>query len=40
MTASVVYFAAEQLGAKQLSLYDGSWSEYAAQKDADIVTSK
>jgi 3-mercaptopyruvate sulfurtransferase SseA len=28
--ASVNYVAMELLGAKQISIYDGSWSEYAA----------
>lgn len=38
VTASVVYFCAELLGCRQLSLYDGSWSEYAADSQSDIIT--
>ena len=36
VTASVVFFAAEMLGASKLSLYDGSWTEYASKKDSKI----
>ena len=38
VTAAVVLLAAELAGAQgDLSLYDGSWAEYAAKPDADIV---
>lgn len=38
VTAAVVLLAAELAGATDLSLYDGSWAEYAQQPDAVIVT--
>ena len=38
VTASVIYVALERLGLKHISLYDGSWSEYAATKDVEIKT--
>ncbi|KAJ3118810.1 hypothetical protein HK098_005832 [Nowakowskiella sp. JEL0407] len=36
VTASIVYFALEQAGATQLSVYDGSWSEYASISESQI----
>ncbi|CAD8147939.1 unnamed protein product [Paramecium octaurelia] len=36
VTASVIYVALERIGLKNISLYDGSWSEYAATKDVEI----
>lgn len=39
VTASIVYFAGELLGAQQLALYDGSWSEYGAKPESQIVVS-
>jgi thiosulfate/3-mercaptopyruvate sulfurtransferase len=36
VTAAVVLLGLELAGANQVSLYDGSWSEYAAQPDATI----
>lgn len=30
VTASIVYLALEKIGAKNISVYDGSWSEYAS----------
>lgn len=36
VTAAVVLLAAEMAGAKQVSLYDGSWAEYAQQPEAVI----
>lgn len=37
ITASILYLALERIGAKHLAVYDGSWTEYAGQKDAIIV---
>lgn len=37
ITASILYFALDRIGAKHVAVYDGSWTEYAAQKDAIIV---
>ncbi|KAG0172687.1 hypothetical protein DFQ28_009665 [Apophysomyces sp. BC1034] len=37
ITASVLYFALERLGAKNIAVYDGSWTEYADKKDSIIV---
>jgi thiosulfate/3-mercaptopyruvate sulfurtransferase len=36
VTAAVLAFGLEAAGAKQVSLYDGSWSEYAARSEAVI----
>jgi len=36
VTAAVVLLGLEVAGAKQVSLYDGSWAEYARQPDAVI----
>jgi thiosulfate/3-mercaptopyruvate sulfurtransferase len=36
VTAAVLAFGLEAAGAKQVSLYDGSWSEYAARPEAVI----
>ncbi|KAJ3039776.1 hypothetical protein HDV00_011903 [Rhizophlyctis rosea] len=36
VTASIIYFALEKAGAKNISVYDGSWSEYASIKDSPI----
>jgi thiosulfate/3-mercaptopyruvate sulfurtransferase len=37
VTAAVIALGLEIAGAKQVSLYDGSWAEYAAQPQAVIV---
>ena len=37
ITAAVVLLAAELAGAQDLSLYDGSWAEYAQKPDGVIV---
>ncbi|SAL94790.1 hypothetical protein [Absidia glauca] len=37
ITASVLYFALERAGAKDISVYDGSWTEYADKKDSIII---
>lgn len=37
VTAAVLALALERCGAKQVSLYDGSWTEYAQQPGAEIV---
>ena len=39
VTAAVVLLALELAGASALSLYDGSWAEYASRADAVIETS-
>ena len=36
ITAAVVALAAELCGAKEISLYDGSWAEYAGRPEAVI----
>jgi thiosulfate/3-mercaptopyruvate sulfurtransferase len=38
VTAAVLALGLEAAGAKQVSLYDGSWSEYAARPEALIET--
>ncbi|KAI9249314.1 Rhodanese-like domain-containing protein [Sporodiniella umbellata] len=35
ITASILYFALERLGAQNVSVYDGSWTEYAGKEGAD-----
>jgi thiosulfate/3-mercaptopyruvate sulfurtransferase len=39
VTAAVVALALELAGADDISLYDGSWAEYASQPDSEIVKS-
>jgi thiosulfate/3-mercaptopyruvate sulfurtransferase len=39
VTAAVVALALELAGATDISLYDGSWAEYASQPDSQIVQS-
>jgi thiosulfate/3-mercaptopyruvate sulfurtransferase len=39
VTAAVVALGLELAGAKQVSLYDGSWAEYAAHPEATIETA-
>jgi len=38
VTAAVVYFGATLLGARQLALYDGSWSEWGASASNPVVS--
>jgi thiosulfate/3-mercaptopyruvate sulfurtransferase len=38
VTAAAVLLAAEIAGAKQVSLYDGSWAEYGSRAEAVVVT--
>ncbi len=38
VTAAVVYFGASLLGARQLALYDGSWSEWGASASNPVVS--
>ena len=37
VTAAVLALGLELAGAKHVSLYDGSWAEYASQPDAEII---
>ncbi|KAI9013749.1 Rhodanese-like domain-containing protein [Phycomyces nitens] len=39
ITASILYLALERAGAKDIAVYDGSWTEYADKKDSLIVKS-
>ena len=36
ITASTLFFALENAGAKNIAVYDGSWTEYADKKDSII----
>ena len=38
ITAAVVAFGASLLGAKDVALYDGSWTEWGASATAPVVT--
>jgi thiosulfate/3-mercaptopyruvate sulfurtransferase len=38
ISAAILTLAAEKLGARQLSLYDGSWAEWGGREDAPIAT--
>jgi thiosulfate/3-mercaptopyruvate sulfurtransferase len=40
VTAAVLALALELAGADDISLYDGSWAEYASRPDADIAGSQ
>ena len=37
VTASIIYFALDYLGKQNISLYDGSWTEYASQSSSVII---
>ena len=37
VTASIVYFALKELGAQDVSVYDGSWAEYASIPNSKII---
>lgn len=37
VTACMLFFALERVGASHLSVYDGSWSEYASKPNSVIV---
>jgi thiosulfate/3-mercaptopyruvate sulfurtransferase len=38
VTAATVKLALEQAGAKDVVLYDGSWSEWGSRDDTEIAT--
>ena len=38
VTAAILWLALETLGAKDLGLYDGSWTEWGSREDTQIVT--
>lgn len=38
ITAAILAFALERIGAREVSVYDGSWSEWGARADAPIET--
>jgi thiosulfate/3-mercaptopyruvate sulfurtransferase len=38
ISAAIVMLALEKLGARQVSLYDGSWAEWGGRKDAPVMT--
>ncbi|CAG8453977.1 9399_t:CDS:2 [Paraglomus occultum] len=40
VTATIVMLALEKAGANQLAIYDGSWTEYAANEKSPIVGKK
>lgn len=40
VTAAILTLGLEILGANDLKLYDGSWSEWGSREDTDIVTGK
>lgn len=37
VTASVIYFALDNIGVKNISVYDGSWTEYASVPTSIII---
>ena len=38
VTASILMLALAKLGAPQTSLYDGSWTEWGARPEGEVVT--
>ncbi|CAG8647150.1 4436_t:CDS:2 [Acaulospora morrowiae] len=40
VTATMLYSALEKIGAKNLAVYDGSWTEYASKEGSPIVGKK
>ena len=40
VTATMLYLALEKIGAKNLAVYDGSWTEYAGKEGSPIVGRK
>ncbi len=39
ITAAMLYFALEYVGAKQIAVYDGSWAEYGSLSCSQICKS-
>lgn len=37
VTASMIYFALDYLGVKNIAVYDGSWTEYASIPTSSII---
>jgi thiosulfate/3-mercaptopyruvate sulfurtransferase len=37
VTASIIYFALDYLGLKNIAVYDGSWTEYASIPTSTII---
>jgi thiosulfate/3-mercaptopyruvate sulfurtransferase len=38
ISAAIIMLALEKIGARQISLYDGSWTEWGGRADAPVET--